>query len=96
MTKLNDIYWTYNIPLQVWPVRQEEENKDSPIVGYEVLNYAPRKSSCSTMNSSDFKDLLKEQNEEEFFNNAADKLEALAKKFRQMAKKEISHIYYPD
>lgn len=96
MTNPNSIYWAFNIPLQVWAVRQDEENKDSPITGYRVLNYAPRKSTCSTIDSSDFKDLLKEQTPEEFFNNAAEKLEALAKKFRQMANKEIDHIYYPD
>jgi hypothetical protein len=89
----NSLYWSYNLPLQAWPRREDDEDENSPIVGYRILNYMPRKERCESL---EIEELLGEQTQEEFFEAAADHLENLAKLFRNLAKKEIDTIYYPD
>lgn len=88
----NSLYWGFNIPLQVWPVREEADNP-SKIVGTTILNYMPRKERCESV---DLEELLGEQTREEFFNTAAEKLESLAAKMRLAAKDETFVVYYPD
>ena len=88
----NRTYWTYNLPLQVWPKYQDPDNEKTEVVGWRILNYMPRRQSCTLV---DLEEELEEQTEEEFFNTAALILENLAGLFRKLAKKEIGHIYYP-
>lgn len=89
----NDLYWSYNMPLQMFPVYEHDEDDTSPVVDYSVINYMPRKAGCVEVKLSD---LLNEQTHEEYCEAAAAHLEHLAKLFREMAKKEVKYIYYPD
>lgn len=89
----NDLYWTYNLPMQMFPIHQDEEDSKSPVIDYSIVNYMPRKASCATFNLSE---VLEDQTHEEFCEAAAAHLEHLAKLFRQIGRKEIEHIYYPD
>ena len=34
----NELYWSYNLPLQVWPVRADPDDKASPFVDARILN----------------------------------------------------------
>ena len=88
----NNTYWIYNLPLQVWPRYKDPDNEKSEIVGWRILNYMPRRQSCTLV---DLEEELQEQTEEEFFNTAASVLENLAGLFRKLAKKEKDFIYYP-
>lgn len=89
----NDLYWSYNLPMQMFPIHENEEDETTPVVDYDILNYMPRKSACTHLKLSE---VLDEQTHEEFCEAAAAHLEHLAKLFRQMGKKEVEHIYYPD
>lgn len=89
----NSLYWAYNLPLQVSPIRKDDEDESSSIVGYRILNYMPRKERCEIL---DIEDVIGEQTQEEFFESAAQHFENLAKQFRKLAKKEIDTVYYHD
>lgn len=91
----NSTYWSYNLPLQAFPDRVDEDDEKSPITDYRVLNYMPRKEACRTMQLSE---LLEDsgQSKEEYFEAAAAHLEHLAQMFRKLAKGEIDTIYYHD
>lgn len=93
MSAKNQLYWAYNLPLQVWPKHQDSEDENSPIVGARVLNYMPRKERCE---DCDLSDLLGEQTREEFFESAAQVLENLARLMREAAKDPALLVYYPD
>lgn len=93
MTEKNGLYWAYNLPLQVWPTRQDPDDDNSPIVGARVLNYMPRKVRCQ---ECDLIELLGEQTREEFFESAALHLENLARLMREAAKDPAMQVYYPD
>ena len=93
MTEKNKLYWAYNLPLQVWPRRQDSDDEKSPIVGARVFNYMPRKERCE---DCDLADLLGEQTREEFFESAALHLENLARLMREAAKDPALLVYYHD
>lgn len=89
----NDLYWTYNLPLQVFPIRADKDDETSTVTGHNILNYSPRKSRCE---ETDLSELLENQTAEEYFEAAAAHLEHLASMFRKYAKGEIDHVYYAD
>jgi len=96
MTKTgkNSLYWAYNLPLQVWPTYEVEDDETSPVIGARVLNYMPRKQCCEMC---DIDDLRGEQTREEFMLEAAPVLENLARLFREAAADPAkTFIYYPD
>ena len=76
----SDHYWAYNLPLQAWP------NEDGSI---RILNYMPRKESCSHPDDS-----IPASERKAFFDTAAAKLENLAKLMRLFADGQIDHVYY--
>jgi len=83
-TGKNELYWAYNLPLQVWPTDDSKET-------CQILNYMPRKHAAKMVDLD-----LGEQTHEEFFNTAADKLEHLAKLMRAAAKDPDLTAYYHD
>lgn len=86
-------YFTYNLPLQVWPHR-EGDDENSPVVGTRILNYMPRKEACINL---DLEDVLAEgQTREEFFEEAAQLLEHLAGLMRAAGKDPTLTVYYHD
>ncbi len=93
MSTKNQLYWAYNLPLQVWPKHADPNDEKSPIVGARVLNYMPRKERCD---DCDLADLLGEQTREEFFESAALHLENLARLMREAAKDPALLVYYHD
>ena len=90
----NKRYWSYNLPLQLWPKHVDPEDDASDVVGYSILNYMPRKERCATIQLDG--NTLDEQTYEEFCMKAADVLENLAKLFRKAAVNPGTVIYYPD
>ncbi len=93
MPQKNKLYWSYNLPLQVWARRKDQEDEKSEIVDYRLLNYMPRKESFCELMLSDVKN---DQNHEEFFETAATMYDNLAKQCRAIARSEDDGIYYPD
>lgn len=88
----NKLYWAYNLPIQVWPQRQDPDDEASPVVGSQVLNYMPRKERCEMC---DLEDLIGDQTREEYFESAARILENLARLMREAGKDETKLVYYP-
>lgn len=88
----NSRYWAYNLPLQLWPKREDEED-EGPVTGYRILNYMPRKESCITL---DWEEAVEGETREEFLEHAALVLENLARLFRKAKTDPNMHIYYPD
>ena len=87
----DEIYWAYNLPLQMWPIREDPENEKSEIIEYNILNYMPRKSSCAMMeNEIDLEHIPR------YCRNTAKLLRNLANLFEALAEKKIDTIYYPD
>lgn len=89
----NKEYWLFNLPLQVFPERENEEDDSSPIVDHKILNYMPRKGCCIDAKLSD---LLGDQTHSEFFETAALHFENLAKLMRKVAIDSSAYVYYPD
>jgi hypothetical protein len=92
----NSIYWSYNLPLQVWPVYEDPETVDfdsCPVVGTRILNYMPRKRRCEEIELSD---VIGDQTREEFFETAAIHLENLARLMRTVKDDPRAHVYYHD
>jgi hypothetical protein len=89
----NALYWSYNLPLQVWPRHEDCEDADSRVVGARILNYMPRKERCETV---DLAELLGEQTREEYFETAALHLENLARLMRKAAADPSFAVYYAD
>jgi hypothetical protein len=78
----NDVYWSYNLPLQMW---QSDDGN------YRVLNYMPRKEYCKHIESEVTKEELPQ-----FCKNTAVILRNLADLFESLGRGEIDHVYYPD
>jgi len=89
----NKLYWSYNLPLQVWPKHANPDDPESPVIGARVLNYMPRKERCE---SFDLEELLDEQTREEFFESTAQHLENLARLMREAGKDPAKTVYYHD
>lgn len=53
--QLGEIYFSFNVPLQIWIIYNEDENPESGINLEEsaILNYMPRKEGCRMENLSD-------------------------------------------
>lgn len=85
MTDKNQIYWAYNLPLQVWP---DDDGKDA-----RILNYMPRKEGVINVRLSE---VIGSQSRDEFFENAALRLENLARLMRACKDDSKSVVYYPD
>lgn len=88
----NQLFWAYNLPLQVWPSIEAnpeagEDERES------ILNYMPRRARCETLFLDE---VLGDQTREEFFEEAARRLENLARLMREAAKDPSKHVYYPD
>lgn len=81
----NELYWTYNLPLQVSPAGDGH--------GEQILNYMPRKNRCEFI---DLSEVLGEQTREEFYSTAADMLENLARLMRVAAADPSFMVYYHD
>ena len=92
MKKKNEIYWAYNLPLQVWPKNADEHDDSSPIIGCTILNYMPRKQSVAMM---DLEEELTEQTRRAFFLKAAKQLRNLAKLMVRAAGDPKFVVYYP-
>ena len=86
-------YWTYNLPLQVWPKHEDPEDENTPVVGARILNYMPRKERCCEL---ELEEVLEGETREEFFENAAMRLENLAKLMRKAGKDPAMCVYYHD
>lgn len=91
----NELYWEYNLPLQIWPTRDDdkETSPEFPATQWRVLNYMPRRERCETIDLDD--ETLGEQTREEFLETAAETLELLAKQMRAAAADPNLHVYYP-
>lgn len=89
----NELYWAYNLPLQVWPQYEQEYDETTPAVGAWILNYMPRKEYCAIL---DLEEALGDQTREEFFETAALHLENLARLMRKAAKDPTATVYYHD
>jgi len=90
----NGIYWSYNLPLQVWPEHKDPHHEKSPVVDARILNYMPRKEAVCSLKLSE---LLRDgQTREEFFEAAAKRFENLARLMRMAAKDESVTVYYHD
>ena len=90
----NNLYWSYNCPLQAWPEHQDDDMETGPIVETKILNYMPRKQSLNWLTLSDLLDTG--ETREQFFKKAALHLENLARQFREAANKPETLIYYHD
>lgn len=77
-------YFTYNLPLQVWP---------SESGGDRILNYMPRKETCRSL---DLDECRGEQSRADFLNEAAMHLENLARLMRAAAADPTLNVYYHD
>ena len=93
MTEKNSLYWAYNLPVQVWPMHEDPDDEESPIVSARVLNYMPRKERCDFL---DLNELLEDQTREEFFETAALRLENLARQMREAGANPAKRVYYAD
>ncbi len=89
----NNLYWAFNVPLQIWPKHADGLDETSEVVGYTVLNYMPRK---ERLCSVEMHEVLGDQTREEFLESAALHLENLAKLMREAISDPRKHIYYPD
>jgi hypothetical protein len=91
----NALFWAYNLPLQVWPTREdgEDDGESRPVTGSRLLNYMARKERCCEIELSE---CLGDQTREEFFESAALVLENLARLMREAGKNPALRIYYPD
>lgn len=89
----NKLYWAYNLPLQIWPQHENPDDESSPIFGARIANYMPRKERCCDL---DLYEALGDQTREEFFNEAADHLENLARLMREAAADPSLTVYYHD
>ena len=78
----NNIYWDFNLPLQMWPL---------PNGNWRVVNYMPRHQRCEEMEQE-----VTEAELPQFCKNAATVLRNLANLFDTLAEKKINVIYYPD
>lgn len=90
---MNQLYWSFNLPLQVWPEHADPEDENSPVIGTRIVNYMPRKERCCDL---DLEDVQGEQTREEFFETAALHLENLARLMRVAGKDPSAHVYYHD
>lgn len=89
----NDLYWAYNLPLQVWPKHEDKYDETTPIIETRILNYMPRKERCVML---DLEECIGDQTREEFFETAARHLENLAKLMREAAQDQEVVVYYHD
>jgi hypothetical protein len=89
----NKSYWSYNLPLQVWPEHENPEDEKSPVIATRLLNYMPRKERCCSL---DLNEALGEQTRQEFFETAARCFDNLARQFREAATNPEMVIYYHD
>ena len=101
--QLGAIYFSYNVPLQVWIAFNKEEDPKSGInfKKSQILNYMPRKE-CTEFLS--FEDLFSSVNDvtdkdiKDFMKVSALVLENLARQFRKFNPLKLNRceIYYPN
>jgi hypothetical protein len=89
------LYWAYNLPLQVHPFFQDEDDESSPVIKTEIVNYMPRKERCIRCDLAETLEICG-QTREEFFETAATYLENLARLMRMAAKDPAMIVYYHD
>ena len=82
MEEWNELYWSYNLPLQMW------HNDDGT---WSVVNYMPRKERIVTLGERVTKEELPD-----FCKNTGYILRNLADLFDALADGKIDAIYYPD
>ena len=80
-----DIFWSYNLPLQMWPTDAEGEE------AWRVLNYMPRKERIQSL-----AELVTKAELPQFCKNTAAVLRNLAELFEALGEGKIKTIYYPD
>ena len=85
---MSNLYWIYNLPLQVWD--PDEEEGSAEVV---ILNYMPRRERCESLPLSA---VLHGMTPAEFFEQAALTCENLARLFREYAAGNRTFVYYPD
>ncbi len=89
--ELDSLYWAYNCPLQMWARHEDSGDENSPVIGWRVLNYMPRKETCRDLGEN-----LVPNEMPTYCKNAATVLRNLASLFDAMADGKIEGIYYPD
>jgi hypothetical protein len=90
-------YWTYNLPLQLWPVYGEDDDSEDAgeeITDYRILNYMPRRGGVCDLLLSEL--LHDGQTREQFLEQAALVFENMARLFRAAKDDPNMTIYYPD
>lgn len=100
--QLEKLYFTYNLPLQIWISFNEEENPKSGINAHEsiILNYMPRKETCEMLPLDEVFNSYEEitaQDIKDFMKVSAIVLKHLASMMDSFNPKDKSPaIYYPN
>ena len=84
-------YWAWNCPLQMWATYKDEEDEKTPVTGWRILNYMPRKEACCSMDEE-----ITPEEMPAYCRNAAKVLRNLADRFDMVADGKVTNIYYPD
>lgn len=87
-----ELYWAYNLPLQLQTVYEDPEDEESRVVGYKILNYIPRKEYVYWLDLEDTYDGVAK---DEYLAEAVKKLRDLALKMEESIGKERPFVYYP-
>ncbi len=82
MENWSELYWTYNLPLQVF-------STDDGCL--KVLNYMPRKESLINLDST-----VCPSDRKNFCDNTALILRNMANRFEMLGRGEVDSVYYPD
>ena len=80
--RFDDLYWSYNCPLQMWPCDNST---------WSIVNYMPRKERIATLDERVTKEELPS-----FCKKTAYILRNLAELFDALGEGKIDTIYYPD
>lgn len=92
----DEIYWSYNLPLQLWAIQENSDGKDideseqSSIKEWGCLNYMPRKEAVS-----DLGEYIGQDEIGPVCRNTIKILQNLIEKFKELESGKINHIYYP-
>ena len=89
-------YFNFNLPIQAWPVYEDEENEKGKILDYRILNYMPRKAHVHEILLTEIigEENYNEENVKAFFNQTADNFINLARQFRSLANGKQEAVYY--
>lgn len=91
-----EVYWAYNLPLQIYPIHEDPDDETTPIVDHEILNYMARRSRCTEILLTGDAMSGEPVDLGAYCERAARVLENLADQFRKYGRGEINIVYYPD